>query len=375
LDDIAISSHQSDTANLLYDILDRRPVTTPRLERASAWFEQLDTPIDRRSFMAYLQVLQGEKSIQHPLAELVPRWRHARGKKDSFSDKDAAAFLQDYLARLDPNLLFSTPITAGYAYWDRARLQSGFSYASHSELSWSLLYCDLGGAQLRGGGRDLPIIAGQVLLVAPGALYTLQPQQGFAEWGYHWVVFHPDSAWRDWLSWPRFVPQVSSLSLPEPAQKQLVFGFKELQACLQSSQAMRPELSHNLLEQLILRCRASLPADFQPQRDPRIERARRFIEEHCTTNFTLEQVAHAASLSASRLAGLFRQQCGLSVLGYRDELRMVRAAQLLRNHTLAIAEIGASVGYPDPAYFSRTFSRHIGTSPRSYRNSGRQLAD
>lgn len=362
--------HKSDTANVLYDILGGHPVAPARLERASAWFEALDTPIDRRSFIAYVKVLQHEIPQESPLAELVPRWSTVRQKNGRFSEKDAEAFLQDYLACLDPNLLFKTPITGGYAYWDEARLRSGFSYASHSEMTWSLLYCDLGGAQLRGGGRDLAIQSGQVLLVAPGALYTLQPLSGFDEWGYYWTVFHPDSRWRDWLNWPRFAPQVSTLSLPPTAQTIVAAAYQELEECLQSAESMRAELSHNLLEQLILRCRANLPPDFRAHRDPRITRARSFIEDRCTQNFTLGDVADVANLSASRLAGLFREQCGLTVLGYRDELRMVRAAQLLRNHSMGIAEIGETVGLADPAYFSRTFSRHIGMSPRAYRKSG-----
>lgn len=367
-------SHECDTAGVLYQILDGRPVDAALLDRASAWFEQLPTPIDRRSFMAYVSALQREIPEQSPLAELVPRWRGAWQKSGQFSEHEAEAFLQDYLDCLDPNLLFSTPITGGYAYWDKARLNSGFSYASHSETAWSLLYCDRGGAQLRGGGRDLSIESGQVLLVAPGALYTLQPLPGFDEWGYYWTVFQPDSRWRDWLIWPSFSPHVSSLSLSEDVLVQVADAARELERCLQSEQPMRAELSHNLLEQLILRCCASLPPDFRPHHDPRIKRARQFIEDHCITNFTLEEVAGAANLSASRLAGLFKEQCGLSVLAYRDELRMVKAAQLLRNHTLDVAEIGARVGYPDPAYFSRTFSRHIGVSPRAYRNSGQAKA-
>ena len=48
---------------------------------------------------------------------------------------------------------------------------------------------------------------------------------------------------------------------------------------------------------------------------------------------------------------------------------MSHAARLLNDSALGIAGIGAAVGYPDPAYFSRTFSRHVGISPRNYRRS------
>lgn len=358
-----------DTANTLYALLAGEPLEEARLERASLWFEQLDTPLDRRSFMAYAATLQRDLPPHSPLAALVPRWREARDP-GGFGEKAAAAFLQDYTTHLDPNLLFRAPITAGYAHWDRAALAQGFAYARRSEHAWSLSYSDLGGARLRAGGRDLALEPGQVLLVAPGALYTLQPHPRRREWGYHWAVFHADSRWRDWLEWPRFASGISHLSLPPAAREPVAAVFGELEDCLRRAPAMATELSHNLLEQLILRCRASLPATYQSHRDPRIERARDFIEQHYAEAFGLEDVARAASLSASRLAGLFRQQCGLSVLDYRNELRMVEAAQLLRGSALGIAAVGAAVGYADPAYFSRTFSRYVGVSPREYRGQG-----
>ena len=34
----------------------------------------------------------------------------------------------------------------------------------------------------------------------------------------------------------------------------------------------------------------------------------------------------------------------------------------------AVASIGAAVGWPDPAYFSRRFRGVFGVSPREYRN-------
>ncbi len=54
------------------------------------------------------------------------------------------------------------------------------------------------------------------------------------------------------------------------------------------------------------------------------------------------------------------------VLGYRDEMRMVQAARLLRQRSMSVAEVGGAVGFSDPAYFSRMFSNHIGMSPRQY---------
>ena len=82
----------------------------------------------------------------------------------------------------------------------------------------------------------------------------------------------------------------------------------------------------------------------------------------------LADVAAASNLSPSRLSGLFKNETGTSVMAYRNELRLVKAAQLLLNTNRRIADIGRRVGYPEQAFFSRIFRKHLGMSPRQYRS-------
>jgi AraC family transcriptional activator of pobA len=37
---------------------------------------------------------------------------------------------------------------------------------------------------------------------------------------------------------------------------------------------------------------------------------------------------------------------------------------------LSVAEVGYLIGFSDPAYFTRFFTRHAGVSPRAYRQIG-----
>jgi AraC family L-rhamnose operon transcriptional activator RhaR len=52
---------------------------------------------------------------------------------------------------------------------------------------------------------------------------------------------------------------------------------------------------------------------------------------------------------------------------YLERLRARRAATLLSATDSTVAAVGAAVGWPDPAHFSRRFRVVFGASPRAYR--------
>lgn len=78
---------------------------------------------------------------------------------------------------------------------------------------------------------------------------------------------------------------------------------------------------------------------------------------------------HAKALGASLTA--LRQACaqvaGSSPAQMLDDRALLEARRLLLYSQLSVAEIAYAIGFEDPAYFSRFFTRHIGQSPRAYR--------
>jgi AraC family transcriptional regulator of arabinose operon len=82
---------------------------------------------------------------------------------------------------------------------------------------------------------------------------------------------------------------------------------------------------------------------------------------------TLDELAETADLSVSRFSELFRRRFGCSPMRYVLELRLRRAAILLNDPSLSIAQVAAGAGFQDPLYFSRRFGRHFGVSPTGYR--------
>ncbi|WP_284328214.1 helix-turn-helix transcriptional regulator [Demequina litorisediminis] len=102
-----------------------------------------------------------------------------------------------------------------------------------------------------------------------------------------------------------------------------------------------------------------------------LERAIGYLEDNVARAVAVGDLAALVGVSASHLGALFRQATGGGVLAYQTSLRMGRARGLLDGTELTVAEVAAAVGYDDPLYFSRRFSRVHGLSPRAYRALGK----
>jgi AraC family transcriptional regulator of arabinose operon len=229
-----------------------------------------------------------------------------------------------------------------------------------------LVYTLAGRGQLRAGLRDYNLTPGNAVLIEPDTLTDFSGSDKFS-WHFYWIVFQCADNWRSYLRWPEAGPGVRRLEIASSAATVLEVSLGQLYDNFIDSGPLKLELDHNLLEQLLLRFATAVPGENSRALDSRIQRARNFIEKHFAADIVLADVAAASNISSSRLSALFKRETGSSVMAYRNELRLVKAAQLLLHTNLRIAEVGASVGYPDQAFFARIFRRYLGMSPRQYR--------
>ena len=96
-------------------------------------------------------------------------------------------------------------------------------------------------------------------------------------------------------------------------------------------------------------------------------RARQYFEEHYYEDISIEQYAASRSMSTSWFTRSFRNATGTSPMQYILQTRIRNAQTLLEITDDSISNIASIVGYDNPMYFSRLFSRAKGVSPTGYR--------
>ena len=97
------------------------------------------------------------------------------------------------------------------------------------------------------------------------------------------------------------------------------------------------------------------------------EEAVDIIERDYAQPLELDDVAHQVATSRRQLQRAFTEVGGASFRAHVARIRMARARELLASGELDVRQVAASVGYRQAAQFAKTFRRHHGAPPSSFR--------
>jgi AraC family transcriptional activator of pobA len=135
---------------------------------------------------------------------------------------------------------------------------------------------------------------------------------------------------------------------------------------------------HGWLEVLLgnaLRLARDRPNPADPvagQRRQLMSRFSELIERRYRDNHSVAQFASALHVSESRLRNTCLAATGQSPIQLIHARVLLEAKRQLHYTSKSVREIAFALGFDDPAYFTRFFSRLAGASPRAFRNSNPQ---
>ena len=204
--------------------------------------------------------------------------------------------------------------------------------------------------------NGMPIHAGEGFLIVPNELQTLESFDD--PWFHYWIMFDGKKA--EELLLQCGIPLTAhKFTIQNPQRVLLVF-----------QKAMETKLSghsQDLYFTSVFYELLSLQNVTTVARTSLTESAKDFIEINIYRKLTVEDIAAQCNVSAKHLCKLFQKNEGISPLAYLQKKKFLVAKDLLLSTQLPVNEIAAAIGYDDPCYFSTAFRKHVGVSPREFR--------
>jgi len=98
----------------------------------------------------------------------------------------------------------------------------------------------------------------------------------------------------------------------------------------------------------------------------RVERTKQLLARDLANPPTLEMLGQEVGCSPFYLSRIFSREVGLTIPQYLRNIRMERAAELLRSGRYNVGEAAVEVGYSSLSHFSKAFCETIGCCPVLY---------
>lgn len=99
----------------------------------------------------------------------------------------------------------------------------------------------------------------------------------------------------------------------------------------------------------------------------------RYMQENIGRNISLADLSDRFRYSQSHISALFHKETGMSPINYFIRLKVQRACEYIELTDMKMHEISTKLGYTEPTYFTRIFSKVMGMSPAQYRKQNRNI--
>lgn len=100
-----------------------------------------------------------------------------------------------------------------------------------------------------------------------------------------------------------------------------------------------------------------------------VKEVEKYISAHISEPLKSEELAGIVYLSVAHLGRLFKKKHNMTIVDYITGERIKLACELLKNQDIPVSLIATKCGYNNYSYFTKTFKKIIGKTPKEYRYS------
>ena len=231
-----------------------------------------------------------------------------------------------------------------------------------------LHYCTKGKGYFCVNGKTYTVKENNVFLIFPNHVVSYYPDKN-DPWEYCWFEYSGRTVGR--------LNERAGFSLEKPVcvlnesvEEELVRAFLDMHTSLdgKADDIVALTCLYRFFSVLI-REQKNAEVSTRSVQSERIKKIVDYINENFSDpRLSVEEIAKFANLNESYLSRFFKKMMGLPPSKYIIDLRMQRAAILLKREDISVKVVAMSVGYSDSLYFTREFRRYYENSPTAFRN-------
>ena len=277
---------------------------------------------------------------------------------------------KDHLGREE-----TPPPPPGRLSSDHYVLSSGYStYRPSGTKDWLIMYTLNGHGIVIDEDRPLSCTEGDVVVIPPHVPHYYYTAEG-SHWEKLWCHFTPRDSWMAWIKLLKKNTPIIRVHIDGEIRNNVRTAFVRLLDYNRSAHNdYREELCLNALEEILLLALTCV-TDTHRTLDPRVKEVLQYIAENYAQEIKIEALAKKVCLSPSRLAHLFKEQVGETIVEVLIRHRLKQAEKQLKFTSRPISDIAYDVGFNSPDYFNRKFKEYYWISPSLYRKQARNVAE
>ncbi|WP_346855840.1 AraC family transcriptional regulator [uncultured Draconibacterium sp.] len=230
-----------------------------------------------------------------------------------------------------------------------------------------LAYCTKGSGIVQITGEQIPVSDDQFFIIPKGGKFKY-----YSEWNVssHFLVAHFGGAkaqqmGKEFSLVRNLIPSVNNMV----ANREMLFDeiFNNLSKGFHDENLEYVNFCFaHLLATFVYANKTS--DDIADESSPVVRRAINYLNRNLDKKLTLNKLATEVGYSPTYLSTLFKKETNYSPISYFSHLKILKACEFLDYTGMKIKEISFKLGYTDPYYFTKDFTKKMGLSPRNYRN-------